>query len=380
MTAHDNRVQPAASKGEFRKCEQLWFEDGNIIIVAENLGFRVYCGLLASISSVFMDLFSLSQPEGHELVEGCPVVRVTDSEADMKPFLTVIYNGSSIWKFNSTLPHYWAYTRSILLMSHKYQCEALLEEGKRKLSELVPSDIRVRDRVRPRIESDDFISVANVARFLDMRAVHRRALYECCQLDTIILTTGWVDEDGFRDRLCAEDVQACLAGRVRLSQERIKVLLNRFKETPPTRCAHSKTNPLSKYSFLDPAIFARPDTRCITVRKELLSMSVELATQGISYDPLALDPIYQSLPYGFCEPCTKSFTQTNRKLRQDILDNLVELFELPRIRPPTPEVEPAEDLEVGEDSEGAGEDAGMDEGEGEVDGEGEEDAEEFEED
>lgn len=62
----------------------LWWEDGNIIIEAETTRFRVYKGLLATQSEMFRDMFSIPQPpsDQEDLVEGCPVVRVSDSAED----------------------------------------------------------------------------------------------------------------------------------------------------------------------------------------------------------------------------------------------------------------------------------------------------------
>ncbi|KAI0783929.1 hypothetical protein BC629DRAFT_1518200 [Irpex lacteus] len=38
--------------------QHLWFEDGNVVLVAETTGFRVYRGLLARHSEIFHDMFS----------------------------------------------------------------------------------------------------------------------------------------------------------------------------------------------------------------------------------------------------------------------------------------------------------------------------------
>lgn len=72
----------------------LWFEDGNIIISAEDSAFRVYRGVLAKKSDVFKDLFSLPQPSQDETLYGCPVVRVQVGKMDIYRFLRVIFDGS----------------------------------------------------------------------------------------------------------------------------------------------------------------------------------------------------------------------------------------------------------------------------------------------
>ena len=78
---------------EIQKHDTLWFEDGNIVIVTGNVGFRVYRGVLARKSAVFRDLFNLPQPPDSEVFEECPVVRLHDPAADMARFLGVLYDG-----------------------------------------------------------------------------------------------------------------------------------------------------------------------------------------------------------------------------------------------------------------------------------------------
>lgn len=55
--------------------KDVWFEDGNIMVVAQDTGFRIYRGVLAAHSPIFGDMFTMSQPTNAELLDGCPVVR-----------------------------------------------------------------------------------------------------------------------------------------------------------------------------------------------------------------------------------------------------------------------------------------------------------------
>ncbi|KAF7973896.1 hypothetical protein HWV62_14036 [Athelia sp. TMB] len=62
----------------------LWYDDGNIILQAENTRFKVYRGILVENSTVFRDMFSLPQPPGDaDMVEGCPLVRLYDSAEEV---------------------------------------------------------------------------------------------------------------------------------------------------------------------------------------------------------------------------------------------------------------------------------------------------------
>jgi hypothetical protein len=70
---------------------EIWYEDGNIILQAETTQFRVYRGILGDSSQVFRDMFNLPQPVGELLVEGCPVVHLSDSAEDWGYVLNSLY-------------------------------------------------------------------------------------------------------------------------------------------------------------------------------------------------------------------------------------------------------------------------------------------------
>jgi hypothetical protein len=84
----DNRA-PACP----RRHEQLWFDDGNIVLTTENVAFRVHRSLLSRHSQVFKDLFELSQPSPDEQLDGVPVVKLHDSPHELASLLDVIYGG-----------------------------------------------------------------------------------------------------------------------------------------------------------------------------------------------------------------------------------------------------------------------------------------------
>lgn len=74
---------------------QPWFEDGNVILEAEETQFRVYRGILAANSAVFKDMFEFAQPEGDGNVGGCPVVHLSDSAEDLQHVLMVLHDAQS---------------------------------------------------------------------------------------------------------------------------------------------------------------------------------------------------------------------------------------------------------------------------------------------
>lgn len=72
---------------------EVWFEDGNAIVVADDTAFKVHRGVLSLHSEVFRDMFSIPPPEDDEALDGCPVVRVSDAASDIRQLLSVMYRG-----------------------------------------------------------------------------------------------------------------------------------------------------------------------------------------------------------------------------------------------------------------------------------------------
>lgn len=74
----------------------LWYDDGTVILIAENIGFRVYRGPLTKHSEVFRDMFSFPQPTAapSETYEGCPIVRlVGDTAEEIAEVMKILYDG-----------------------------------------------------------------------------------------------------------------------------------------------------------------------------------------------------------------------------------------------------------------------------------------------
>ena len=76
----------------FTQSTEVWYNDGNVVLVAENEGFRVYSGILAQQSAMFADLFSIPQPPDAETYSGCPVIRLQDPAKDVCLFFKVLYD------------------------------------------------------------------------------------------------------------------------------------------------------------------------------------------------------------------------------------------------------------------------------------------------
>ena len=76
--------------------EQVWFPDGNVVVVAANkVAFRVHKGILSLRSDIFRDLFSLANVDAAtaETIEGCPVVHLTDPPEEIRHLFLVLCCG-----------------------------------------------------------------------------------------------------------------------------------------------------------------------------------------------------------------------------------------------------------------------------------------------
>lgn len=75
----------------------IWLEDGSIILQAENMQFKVHRGLLARLSPIFADVFSVPQPAPHQdnadlVVDGCTILQLQDSAQDVQYLLSALYD------------------------------------------------------------------------------------------------------------------------------------------------------------------------------------------------------------------------------------------------------------------------------------------------
>lgn len=73
---------------------RFWFDDGNVILQAENTQFRVHRSLLSMQSSVFKDMFSMPQPMDTATtlnVDRCPIITLSDKASDLEHVLSIFY-------------------------------------------------------------------------------------------------------------------------------------------------------------------------------------------------------------------------------------------------------------------------------------------------
>lgn len=73
--------------------EEFWYDDGSVVLVAQDVAFRVYRGWLARRSEVFSGMFSIPQRPGDERICGCPIVRLPETAGALQELLYALFFG-----------------------------------------------------------------------------------------------------------------------------------------------------------------------------------------------------------------------------------------------------------------------------------------------
>ncbi|KAM5544912.1 hypothetical protein V8D89_001810 [Ganoderma adspersum] len=224
-----------AEPEEFKRDATVWYEDGNIVLVAGSTAFKLYKGVLASVSPVFKDMFALANPgddsQTPSTIDGCPVIRVTDSPGDFRRFLYIITTGFvELLDRNALLP--FAHLAATIRIAHKYQAEQVLQAaGNRLRAFFTPSVIaelhsqsvthktwqslwnqkQQECGVRIPMTGATGVEAVSIARLLGWDDILPLALLLCCSCaDPLQLRNGVQRGDGTVARLSDGDYLGCV--------------------------------------------------------------------------------------------------------------------------------------------------------------------------
>ncbi|RDX41317.1 hypothetical protein OH76DRAFT_1364832 [Lentinus brumalis] len=108
--------------------DQVWLQDGNhVIIVSEDdVAFRVHLATIAHRSDIFRDLFALPRSDtSHDMVEGCPAIRLQDSSTNLRHLLLVLSTTTPMTSSDvSRSP-----LDSLVRLGHKYAVHDVLSDA-----------------------------------------------------------------------------------------------------------------------------------------------------------------------------------------------------------------------------------------------------------
>ncbi|KAI1792056.1 hypothetical protein LXA43DRAFT_1181239 [Ganoderma leucocontextum] len=221
-----------ASNDSFEHVHSLWFEDGNVVIVAQESGFRVHKGVLARHSAAFVKILNDSN-DSDTLSDQLGMVIGTEIKMEGSklcstsptPHTTL---GTSSASSMTASSDYSKYTRSddfadlaaAARLAHKYTVPVVLSEAMLRLQQLFPPTFDiweatedVRATAERRVRPQDAIEAVNLFRALGSADGADKmlpiALYLCCQLAPGELLRGHRRADGTLERLAVDDVELC---------------------------------------------------------------------------------------------------------------------------------------------------------------------------
>ncbi|TBU36825.1 hypothetical protein BD309DRAFT_906021, partial [Dichomitus squalens] len=161
--------------GRTRRDEEFWFEDRNVIFVAEDTEFCVYKGPLSKHSAVFKYMISLPQPAA--------------ASADEPPVIEELVRQVADHLLSHYFPTYEAYAA-----------------------------ITVEDNIPGFDLSIHHIAVVNLTRLSDTPSLLQSALFACCGIPPSRLVQGFEREDGVQEQPSLDDLIRVLVGRAELTK------------------------------------------------------------------------------------------------------------------------------------------------------------------
>ncbi|KAI0753693.1 hypothetical protein C8Q74DRAFT_1211191 [Fomes fomentarius] len=227
-----------------KRDEEFWLEDGTVILVARDVGFRVYAGLLAAHSPVLKGLFDQSHPtckvsshRGEEIQ--CPIVHLSDSPEDVRYILRVYMPNDDATPYDSLDPSFELVSASIRL-GRKYQMTTLYEKSLRFLKDHYTSDF---DAWRKRGSWDpdgwdgwEPIGVVNLARLMGEPSILPTAFLSCMALEHQVLF-GFEREDGYKEVLTMADLGICFKANKEIIKDTIAIVLRTLQSRVSSRCS-----------------------------------------------------------------------------------------------------------------------------------------------
>ncbi|EKM61830.1 uncharacterized protein PHACADRAFT_24962 [Phanerochaete carnosa HHB-10118-sp] len=219
---------------------ELWWHDGNVIIAADQMSFKLHASVLERHSSVFSELLNDAQARHNppELFEGCRVLRVDDKGVHLAELFRVLYDGGGcvleasniIYRAHSAScrgffdwrkPIEFTDLRRITLVAIKYKVQHIIDEAVVRLEYLFPTSFDP-----DRLDSDFYIGVheghpvhcPEAANAIGVAALARAidhenpppfivmALYRCTSFDAKTL----LDLQSYDEQLASVDLSSCL--------------------------------------------------------------------------------------------------------------------------------------------------------------------------
>ncbi|KIP04617.1 hypothetical protein PHLGIDRAFT_188653 [Phlebiopsis gigantea 11061_1 CR5-6] len=314
-------VTSSPAPAELCQVHNLWFEDGNVVLQAQNNLFKVYRGILSRESAVFEDMFSLPQPDTQspdsDIYDGCQLVKMHDDPSDLGHFLNCLFDFEYLTDIDCCL----IYT-VVLRLATKYEATALRKRVVKILQFVYPDELKLWDEVR---NAGDYFPESHplTGLWLTDFASHIAVVNAARETDTLILLpaamyaifmkgASWIVTSKTAAELSNVNKDALLA-----SQPAIAKLSRR----------HSFALLYGEDSHLSAQ--CQSSSRCSKNRRKLTTR-LELSALGYIIEPFHQIPFTPgTTPANFCTECRTTFKASYESGRQAAWEALPRAFGLP---------------------------------------------------
>ncbi|KDQ59920.1 hypothetical protein JAAARDRAFT_205850 [Jaapia argillacea MUCL 33604] len=226
---------------ELKKHEMIWYEDRNIVLVAQQtVAFKVYRGILSRRSEVFRGMFAKEHKTGDMVMDGCPVFEVSDRPTDLAHFLSALFDRTY---FDSSQCSF-DMLASMLRLGTKYRIEDLRGGALTRLNHCFPPrldawTLNKKDRDQLIKDPSVIVGIANLASELDLKHILYLSLYECCQIPARTLFEGYKHLDGSVEKLDWDLMGSCVEGLHSLFEESFDITTGCIEAVRPSseQCA-----------------------------------------------------------------------------------------------------------------------------------------------
>ncbi|KDQ56550.1 hypothetical protein JAAARDRAFT_207676 [Jaapia argillacea MUCL 33604] len=284
---------------------EIWYDDGNVILIAENTGFKVYKGLLSEVSPVLAKMLSL--PTIDKPLDGCQVLTLTDSASDVTHLFKALHKRHY---FRDDATHPFAVVSAVLRLGRKYCIDDLRGDALSCLETDFPCTLKEylkfgRDWQAIDGSCGTTIEVIRLAREVDLLKILPVAFYVTSEFDSPmwleLAFDGKRQDDGTVVKLSSEDQARLVNGRERLVRAQAK---------------HS-------FSWLDGCV-PNKKAGCRWAKAKLLRKLWYPCPQVV-----ALSPWDEEWESGLCTECIAAAKHAFEEGKKQVWDELPAIFDLP---------------------------------------------------
>ncbi|PCH44678.1 hypothetical protein WOLCODRAFT_145110, partial [Wolfiporia cocos MD-104 SS10] len=207
--------------------DSFWYEDGDVVLVTNEVAFCVYKGLLAKRSEALRDMFNSAKPTVGGPFDGCLVVQLGDSPFEIRHLLDALLRSSRLFEPNVNLSS--EQLVAMVLLGRKYGIQDIYDAAISRFKVMFPSTYEAWIAVCTDFKHifADAIFAVKIARLTDTLSILPCAFYICSRHDGIgwrmydgsirlhsthPFLVGARRSDGSLEKLSAEDQTLCVEG------------------------------------------------------------------------------------------------------------------------------------------------------------------------